>query len=91
MAVGVVSDFEGATVDQYDEILQLLEMSSRDKAEPGRLFDWVTKTDLGFWVTDLWETREAFEEFSQERAGTYAKRSAFPIFQMSPSTGCTTT
>lgn len=38
MAVGVVSDFEGATFDQYDEILRLLGMSPRGKAEPGTLF-----------------------------------------------------
>lgn len=78
MTVGVVYEFEGATLDQYDEILKLLGMSPRGKAEPGTLFHWVTKTDSGFRVTDVWESRAAFEKFAQERVGPYAEKLGFP-------------
>ena len=32
---------------------------------PGGLFHWVTKTDAGIRVTDVWETKEQFEAFGQ--------------------------
>lgn len=71
-AVGVVSDFEGATLDQYDEILQLLGMSPRGRQS------LAMKTDSGFRVTDVWESREAFEKFSQERVAPYADKVGLP-------------
>jgi hypothetical protein len=33
------------------------------------LFHWVTATDDGFRVTDVWQTREDFEKFSEEKIG----------------------
>ena len=33
------------------------------------LFHWVTKTDDGFRVTDVWESRDAFEKFADEKLG----------------------
>ena len=35
MTVGIVYEFEGATLAQYDDILKLLGMSPKGKAEPG--------------------------------------------------------
>jgi hypothetical protein len=29
-------------------------------------------------VTDVWESREAFEKFSEERVGPYAQKVGFP-------------
>jgi hypothetical protein len=78
MTVAVVYEFEGATLGQYDEILTLLGMSPKAKAEPGTLFHWVTKAKAGFQVTDVWESREAFEKFSEERVGPYAQKVGFP-------------
>lgn len=40
---------------------------------PGGMFHWVTKTDSGFRVTDVWETREQFEKFAQEQIGPLAQ------------------
>jgi hypothetical protein len=33
------------------------------------MFHWVTPTDGGFRVTDVWETREQFEAFAQAQIG----------------------
>jgi len=34
---------------------------------PGGLFHWVTKTSDGIRVIDVWQSREAFDKFSQEK------------------------
>jgi hypothetical protein len=36
---------------------------------PGGLFHWVTATDDGLRVTDVWETAEQFQEFADTKIG----------------------
>ena len=69
MAVAIVMDFEGGTLDQYDQVVQSMGLSPGGPTPPGALFHWVTKTDDGVRVTDVWETREAFDQFAQEQIG----------------------
>jgi hypothetical protein len=69
MAVGVVMDFEGATSDQYDEVVRLMGFSPRGAGAPGCVFHWVAKTDGGLRITDVWETREQFEASRTRRSG----------------------
>jgi hypothetical protein len=71
MAVGVVMEFEG-TLDQYDQVVERMGLEPGGPTPPGALFHWVTKTDNGFRVTDVWESREAFEQFAQEHIGPNA-------------------
>jgi hypothetical protein len=71
MAVGVVMEFEG-TLDQYDQVVERMGLTPGGPTPPGALFHWVTKTDNGFRVTDVWESREAFEQFAQEQIGPNA-------------------
>ncbi|TMK38438.1 MAG: hypothetical protein E6G56_14665 [Actinobacteria bacterium] len=72
MAVGVVLEFEGATLDQYDQVVEKMGFSPGGPAAPGGLFHWVTKTDGGFRVTDVWRDRETFERFAEEQIGPYS-------------------
>jgi hypothetical protein len=69
MAVAVVMDFGGATLDQYDQVLGKMGFSAGGSGPPGALFHWATATEGGFRVTDVWETREQFDRFAQERIG----------------------
>ena len=69
MAIAVQIDFDGATLDQYDEVVQKMGFEPRGRGEPGGLFHWVTKTDSGIRVTDVWESQEIFERFAQEKIG----------------------
>jgi hypothetical protein len=69
MAVGVVMDFEGGTLDQYDQVVQKMGLTPGGPTPPGALFHWVTATDNGVRVTDVWESREQFERFAQEQIG----------------------
>lgn len=69
MAVAVIMDLDGATVEQYDQVIAKMGFSPGGPGGPGGLFHWVTSTDQGLRVTDVWESREAFEKFAQEQIG----------------------
>jgi hypothetical protein len=78
MAVAVVMEFPGATLEQYDQVVQKMGFSPGGAGAPGGIFHWVTKTDDGIRVTDVWETREQFERFAQEQITPYAREAGFP-------------
>jgi hypothetical protein len=67
VAVAVQLDFHGTTIEQYDQINERIGLLPGGPASPQELFHWVTKTNDGFRVVDVWESREAFEKFAQER------------------------
>jgi len=69
MAIAVQLDFNGATLEQYDEVVAKMGFTPRGRGEPGGLFHWVTQTATGIRVTDVWESREIFERFAQEKIG----------------------
>lgn len=69
MPVGVQLDFKGATLEQYDELIKRLGFQPKGPGAPGGLFHWVTKTADGVRVTDVWESREVFDKFAQEKIG----------------------
>ena len=67
MAVAVVIDFEGGTLDQYDQVIEKMGFTPGGAGAPGALFHLVTPTDNGFRVTDVWETQEQFQQFADEK------------------------
>jgi hypothetical protein len=68
MAIGVTLDFHGATLEQYDQAIEKFGFKTGGPGAPGGLFHWVTPTDDGFRVIDVWESREHFDRFVQETA-----------------------
>jgi hypothetical protein len=78
MAVAVQLDFKGATLEQYDQVVQKMGFRPGGPGAPGGLFHWVTKTADGIRVTDVWQSREQFERFSQEKIGPLSKEAGFP-------------
>jgi hypothetical protein len=83
VAVAVVLDFEGGTLDQYDQVVAAMGLSPGGAAPPNALFHWVTETDTGLRVTDVWETREAFDAFAQEQIGPHTQAAGLPEPAMS--------
>ena len=77
MAVAVEMDFKGATLDQYDQVIELMGLQS-GQAPPNALFHWVARTDDGLRVVDVWETKEAYEQFAQEQIGPYSQQVGIP-------------
>jgi hypothetical protein len=73
MAVAVVMEFEDASLDQYDQVIEKMGLDPRGNAPSGGLFHWVAQTDSGIIVTDVWEDAEQFEKFSQEQIGPYTR------------------
>ena len=67
MAVAVQLDFHGTTIEQYDQINERIGLLPGGPASPQELFHWVTETNDGFRVVDVWESREAFDKFAQEK------------------------
>ena len=63
MAVGVQLDFRGATLKQYDEALEWLGFLPGGPPAQDQLFHWVTETDDGIRIIDVWKSQEAFEKF----------------------------
>ncbi len=78
MAVGIVLDFKGGTLDQYDQVIKKMGFTPEGKSAPGSLFHWVTKTDAGIRVTDVWETRDQFDKFAQEQIGPLTAEAGMP-------------
>jgi hypothetical protein len=66
MAVAIDIEFKGATIEQYDQSVERMGFTPGGKHRPGCLFHWVTKTDDGFRVVDVWEAREQFDRFVDE-------------------------
>jgi hypothetical protein len=78
MAVGVVLDFDGATLDQYDQVIERMGFTPGGAGAPGGLFHWVTATDNGIRVTDVWDSRERFEQFAEEEIGPHTAAVGIP-------------
>jgi hypothetical protein len=78
MAVAVILDFPGATLDQYDQVVKNMGFSPGAAGAEGGLFHWVTATDDGIRVTDVWESRERFEQFAQDEIGPQTQAVGVP-------------
>ncbi len=72
MPVAVVMKFKDATLQQYDQIREKLGMAPGGETPAGALFHWAAMTDNGLRIVDVWETKEQFESFSQEKIGPYS-------------------
>jgi hypothetical protein len=42
------------------------------------VFHWVTKTDGGIRVTDVWDSREQFDKFAKEQIGPITMEVGLP-------------
>jgi hypothetical protein len=78
MAVAIEMDFKGATLDQYDQVIELMGLSPGSPLPPGAIFHWAAETEDGIRVVDVWETREAYDRFAQEQIGPYTQQVGIP-------------
>ena len=68
MAIAAEVNFEGSPMEKYFESIKLLDATPEGRhPDPGCLFHWVTETDGGYRVTDVWQTQDQFEKFIEER------------------------
>jgi hypothetical protein len=78
MAIAVVLEFEGGTLDQYDQVLEKMGLTPGGPTPPGALFHWATLSDGSLRVTDVWESRDQFDQFAQEQIGPYSAEVGLP-------------
>lgn len=71
MAIAVQLDFEGATLDQYDAVLEKMGLTPGGPAPAGAISHFATMTDTGLRVVDVWASREQFDAFAQEQIGPF--------------------
>jgi hypothetical protein len=69
MAVAIIMEFPGATLQQYDEVIKLMGLTPGGAGPAGSLSHWVAATDGGIRVVDVWSTREAFDAFAKDSIG----------------------
>ena len=78
MAVAVELNFRGATLQQYDEVLAKMGFTHSGKGAPQGLFHWAAKSTDGLRIVDVWESKEAFEQFSREKIQPLSREVGFP-------------
>jgi hypothetical protein len=66
MAIAVVMKFKGASLEQYDQVVDRMGFERSGAGAPDGIFHWVAQTEDGLQITDVWENKEAFERFAQE-------------------------
>jgi len=79
MPVEVVTVFAAAEVAKYDEVIAKMGHSPGGVAPPGCLFHYVTETDGGFRITDVWESRVQYEEFAERQIGPISAEVGLPM------------
>jgi hypothetical protein len=78
MAVAVTMDFPGGTLEQYDEVIGKMGLAPEGSGPPGALFHWVTLTPTGLKVTDVWESRQQFDDFARDQIGPFTAEVGIP-------------
>lgn len=73
MAVAFEIYFRGGTTEQYEQVIARMGFAHEGAGAPGGLFHWVTQTDDGLEVTDVWRSDEEFERFAEEQIGPYTQ------------------
>lgn len=70
MPVGILQMLNGTTQEQYDSINEKMFGTSRpsaDQAPDGLVVHSAGPTENGWYIYDIWESREAFQRFTEER------------------------
>ena len=79
MTIAVVQDFAGATLAQYDDVIEKMGITPGEQhPDPGCLFHWVTESETGIRVVDVWQDREQFDAWIAENVGPNALEAGFP-------------
>ena len=78
MAVALILDFKGGTLDQYDQILEKMGLTPGGSTPPGAIFHWAAESDDGLRVVDVWEDRATFDKFAEDQIGPFSAEVGAP-------------
>lgn len=68
MAIAVQIDVMGATLRDYDRAMEIAGFLPGGPLPEGGLFHWVTDTNDGIRIVNVWTSRDAFDDFSKTQA-----------------------
>jgi hypothetical protein len=77
MAIARIFDGKGWTPEQYDALIDRMNLGGR--SGPGVLFHWAAATSDGMRAVDVYESREAADRLVQERVGPAAAELGMPL------------
>jgi hypothetical protein len=77
MAIARVFEAKGWTVDQYDAVIDRMELGGR--AAPGVLFHWAAITDDGVRAVDVYDSREHADALAEEKIGPIVADLGLPM------------
>jgi hypothetical protein len=79
VAVALFMEFEGVTQEQYDEVMRELGLDREGAAWPSGIISHTAGTgEKGLCVVDVWESRDAFDRFAQERLAAATQKAGVP-------------
>jgi len=76
MAVALVLDFPGGTMDHYEKVVERMGLGGR--MAPGGLFHAAGIYEGGLRVVDVWEDRDRFMRFAEEQIRPHTQAVGLP-------------
>ena len=70
MAVGMLQMLQGVTKQQYEQVNEKMfghSPATADEAPEGLIVHSAGPAENGWYIYDIWESREAFQRFTDER------------------------
>jgi len=77
MPIARVFDGKGWTPQQYDALIEKMQLGGR--SAPGVLFHWAAQTSDGMRAVDVYESREAADRLVNEKVGPAAAALGLPL------------
>jgi hypothetical protein len=75
MPVAMLMELPGVTQEQYDRVMEDLQL---EEMPEGGIAHIAAPMEGGWRVLDVWETREHFERFYEERLGAAIQKAGVP-------------
>ena len=71
-------DFVGATLPQFDQLLESIRLGSGGPGLPGSIFQWSRGTSDGVRVTEVWQSYRHFQDFLRKEIGPRLAQAGMP-------------
>ena len=68
MAIAIQIDIPGVTLERYDEAVEIAGFLPGGLLPSGALFHWVTKTNDGIHIVNVWKSRGEYDQFAARQA-----------------------
>ena len=81
MAIARVFDGRGWTPQQYDQLIERMDLGGR--SAPGVLYHWAAATPDGMRAVDVYESREVADRLAHEKIGPLAQELGLPMPEIS--------